>query len=122
MSFGSNLIALRESRNVTRKELAEQLGIPYTTLRNYENDKREPGHQFLVSVADLFGISVDELVGRDPYKNENPAPSPKEAVLLGSFHQLNDEGQDKLVDTADDMVRSGKYDKKAGPAGLVQEA
>ena len=33
MGFGENLIKLRESRGISRKELAEKLGIPYTTLR-----------------------------------------------------------------------------------------
>lgn len=63
MSFGSNLIALRESRGISRKELAEMLEIPYTTLRNYETDQREPGHKLLIRLASIFSVSVDELIG-----------------------------------------------------------
>lgn len=47
--------------------------------------------------------------------------STKDKTLLDSFHSLNEEGEDKLIDTADDMVRSGKY-KKYDPAQLGQEA
>ena len=37
------------------------------------------------------------------------AGKPAEARLLELFGQLNDEGQGRLIETADDMVRSGKY-------------
>lgn len=63
MSFGSNLISLREQNGLSRKELAEELDIPYTTLRNYETDQREPGHRLLIQLASLFSVSVDELIG-----------------------------------------------------------
>ena len=40
-------------------EFAEFLNIPSTTLRNYETDKREPGHTFLKQMSELFNVSVD---------------------------------------------------------------
>lgn len=63
MDFGDNLIAIRKSRGMTRKALAEQLNIPYTTLRNYETGQREPGHKTLIALAKFFSVSVDELIG-----------------------------------------------------------
>jgi len=38
-------------------------------------------------------------------------------ILLENFDQLNEEGQERLVETSDDMVSSGKY-IKSDPAGL----
>ncbi len=64
MTFGERLTHLRKEKGyTTRSELAEALGIPTTTLRNYETDVREPGHSFLVRVADLFGVTIDYLLG-----------------------------------------------------------
>lgn len=80
MSFGENLIALRVSRGVSRKELAEMLGIPYTTLRNYETDQREPGHSLLIQIATIFSVSVDELIG---HKNKTAPSLSDEAVKVG---------------------------------------
>lgn len=37
--------------------------------------------------------------------------SPLQTILLQNFNQLNQEGQEKLADIADDMVSSGKYIK-----------
>lgn len=83
MSFGENLIALRVSRGVSRKELAEMLGIPYTTLRNYETDQREPGHSLLIQIATIFSVSVDELIG---HKNKTAPSLSDEAVKVGTAY------------------------------------
>lgn len=129
MSFGESLVAIRMAKGISRKDFAELLQIPYTTLRNYETDQREPGHKLLIRMATLLSVSVDELIGYQP-QNKTAPPTLNEAdseadplrsTLLHNFDQLNREGQEKLVDTSDDMVSSGKY-IKSDPAGLGKEA
>lgn len=44
-----------------------------------------------------------------------------EQQLLTLYNDLNTEGQEKLIDYADDLVSSGKY-IKTDPLGLVQDA
>ena len=52
MTFGERLTELRTSAGYTkRNEFADKLGIPSTTLRNYETDVREPGHTFLKQIS-----------------------------------------------------------------------
>lgn len=63
MTFGERLIELRKENGFnTRNEFAEKLGIPSTTLRNYEKNEREPGHTFLKQISELFNVSVDYLL------------------------------------------------------------
>lgn len=83
MSFGEHLLALRVSRGISRKELAEMLDIPYTTLRNYETDQREPGHSLLIQIATIFSVSVDELIG---HKNKTAPSLSDEAVKVGTAY------------------------------------
>ena len=66
MSFGESLMSIRKGKGISRKDFAEQLNIPYTTLRNYETDQREPGHKLLIKMATLLQVSVDELIGYQP--------------------------------------------------------
>lgn len=64
MTFGERLTQLRKEHGYsTRNEFADFLGIPNTTLRNYETDAREPGHSFLIKMSELFDVSVDYLLG-----------------------------------------------------------
>ncbi len=63
MTFGERLTALRKENGYSRRnEFAEKLGIPSTTLRNYETDAREPGHAFLIQVSKLLNVSIDYLL------------------------------------------------------------
>lgn len=55
---------LRKERGLRQKEAAEQLGIAQALLSHYENGKRECGLDFLVHVADFYGVSVDYILGR----------------------------------------------------------
>lgn len=65
MSFGKNLRALREKDGIERKILAQHFEMPYNTLKNYENDEREPGHSFIIKVANYFGVTTDYLLDND---------------------------------------------------------
>lgn len=61
--FSQNLKKYRESRNFSRQSLADKVGISLSTLGMYEQGRREPDLQKLVSIATLLHVSVDELLG-----------------------------------------------------------
>ena len=62
MSIGTRLVELRNEKGLTRVQLAEELNIPMTTLRNYETDAREPGHKFLLEASRYFGVTTDYIL------------------------------------------------------------
>lgn len=62
MSIGTRLVELRNEKGLTRVQLAEELNIPMTTLRNYETDVREPGHKFLLEASRYFGVTTDYIL------------------------------------------------------------
>lgn len=95
MSFGTNLIALREARGMSRSTLAESLDIPYTTLRNYETDQREPGHKLLIKLASLFSVSVDELIGASETKIA-PAYTAEALSIAKKYDALDEWGRDAI--------------------------
>lgn len=69
MTVGDRLKALRKEAGYTRVELANILDMPQTTLRNYENDVREPGHDFLIKIAKEYNVTTDYLLGLSENKN-----------------------------------------------------
>ena len=70
MSIGTQLTKLRNAKGITRVQLAEELNIPMTTLRNYEQGEREPGHKFLIKAAQYFGVTTDFILENE----KSPAP------------------------------------------------
>lgn len=62
MTFGERLKMLREEKRLTQKQVADELGFESATISKYEKDMREPNIESLVKLANLFNISLDELL------------------------------------------------------------
>lgn len=67
--FGDRLTKLRTERNISMKQCANELGIPYTTYVSYEKNEREPKAEQLMKLADYFDVSLDFLLGRNKSHN-----------------------------------------------------
>ena len=61
--FHKNLKRLRTRRKMSQEDMARYLGITRQGYSKYENEKSEPSFQMLMRIADLFEVSVDELIG-----------------------------------------------------------
>ncbi|MCQ2602664.1 MAG: helix-turn-helix domain-containing protein [Clostridia bacterium] len=60
-------IAIKENRiaqNFTQKQLAEKVGVTHAAISFWENGVNIPNVKDCWKIADVFGISIDELVGR----------------------------------------------------------
>lgn len=73
----------------------------------------------IVEVANVVGVSASWILGWDSDKRNALSPSAQQ--LLNIYEDLNDEGQEKLIDYAEDLSASGRY-IKTDPAGMVEEA
>ena len=69
----ANLKRLIAQNGTTQKELAEQLGIAAASMTDYCKGRRLPGAEVLVSLKELYGISIDEFLTR----NISPAAAPQ---------------------------------------------
>ena len=65
MTFNENLKALRKNTGFSAKAFANILGISYTTYIQYEDTRkgRQPRLETICKMADILGISIDELIG-----------------------------------------------------------
>ena len=111
-TLGSRIIELRKQHGISREDLAKEFDIPYTTLRNYENGLREPGHIFLIKVAKRFNVTTDYLLGISDTTKKAPAISGSDFQkqrLIENYEKLNPLGQEKLVDYSEDLTEVEKY-------------
>ncbi len=63
--LNDNIKYYRKKLGLTQVELAEKLNVSQSTITSWENGNRRPDLDFLPILAQLFGISVDELLGRE---------------------------------------------------------
>lgn len=68
--FKENLKYLRKSKDLTQKEIAEDLGITQPTYQQWESGKRSPTAETLEKLADYFDVTTDYLLGREDKEDE----------------------------------------------------
>ncbi len=61
LSFGEKLAVARRANNLTRAALERKADIPKKTLERWENRGIDPTICYLIAVADVLNISLDEL-------------------------------------------------------------
>lgn len=62
--FPKNLKMLRLEEKLNQQKLATLVGVSQQCISEWENGKIEPTLTYLWKLADIFKISIDELVGR----------------------------------------------------------
>ena len=87
MTFGQKLKKLRTEKNLTQKDLADQLHVTFQTVSKWESDINEPDFSTLKEIAKLLDCSIEYLFSEDEQPVEEPqqevvevAPAPVEQV------------------------------------------
>jgi len=90
---------LRKDRKMTQADVAKHLQIARETYTRHESGEREMTYDSLIKLAELYGVSVDYLLGRH---NGHPAMlSDSEISLIDTFRKLDERGQRSVAATAD---------------------
>ena len=64
MKFAEIIKGLRTENGFTQKHLASLLGIHQSNISDWENEISRPEYELLIKLADIFDVSLDELLGR----------------------------------------------------------
>lgn len=111
MSIGSRIKERREELGITQTELAKRLGVSKGAIGNYETDANSPRASTMYKIFEILQCDANYLYQDEIGERDTIVPPAADRKLLSLLHQLNDEGQEKLIDYADDLVMSGKYIK-----------
>ena len=60
--LGPRIAALRQEAGLSQAELAHRLKISPSTVGMYEQGRREPAAQMIITMAQVFGVSTDFLL------------------------------------------------------------
>ena len=62
--IGKTMKEYRLAQHLTQKELAPKIGATHASISFWENGVNIPNVRDCWKIADVFGISIDDLVGR----------------------------------------------------------
>ena len=85
---------LREGRKMSQVRLSIELGVSQETISAYESGKHFPSYAALVKLSDLFGVSIDYLMGRSNSETPtDPGLTSDERTLLENYRTLDTLGR-----------------------------
>ena len=61
--FGNHLQMLRERYGISQEELGRRVGRAGSVISNYENNLKLPSLDVLTTIAGIYNVSLDYLVG-----------------------------------------------------------
>ena len=85
-TIGSFITALRKANGMTQKDLAEKLNVSDKTISRWERDDGTPDLSVIPVIAEIFGVTCDELLRGERY-------SPAERIRENDGNELTAKGE-----------------------------
>lgn len=116
----TRLKELRKKQKLTQQQVADAVGIGMQAYAYYEKEERDPSPDTLCRLADFFGVTVDELLGRtssDIFDNARI----EQPEILQLYERMTPEEQNNLVNYARGLIsgrelRASYENRKNRPA------
>lgn len=111
---------LRESKKLTKKQVADAIGITERAYITYEYGQRDVSTDTLQKLADFYGVTTDYLLGREP------APDPfanlglceeSETDVINKYMSLPPNIRACLMDVLLQLADAAKQRQNAQPDG-----
>ncbi len=90
--FHNNLVSLRKLKNLTQEAIAEKVGVSRQAVAKWEAGETVPDLDKCKILAELFGVSLDDLANYEPDENMGFNLPPKGKHLFGMV-TVGDKGQ-----------------------------
>lgn len=70
IKLADRLVTLRKENKLSQEALAEKLGLSRQSISKWERAEASPDTDNLIALAELYGMSLDELLGNETVKVE----------------------------------------------------
>ncbi len=88
IKLADRLVELRKEHKLSQEALAEKLGLSRQAISKWERAEASPDTDNLIALAELYGITLDQLLGNETVKSE-PQPQPVKSEKLLTEKQIN---------------------------------
>jgi len=110
--YNEKLRELRKKKNLTQEELAEKINVSRQTIVKWESGESEPSISIAKDIAEIFGVTVEEMTGITPKSKELSITRKVWTVVaiivsmsfLFMFFVIIDPHVDNILDNASDRT------------------
>ena len=101
LPIGSNIKRLRRKNDMTQEQLAVRLGVTFQSVSRWENGQVYPDMELMPAIAEIFGASVDSLMGVPESEKEKRAT----ALVLEFVRLCRERDPDKNAEKMTELLR-----------------
>ena len=121
MVYLKGLFDILVSRGMSQADLCRISGLSSGVISSYINGRRVPSIIGAIRIADSLGVTLDELIGREPVLYTPPPPLAKdEDTLLENYRKCTQKNKDKVSEYAEfqsakskESTRNSKRSKRS---------
>ncbi len=110
LSFGERLGDLIDAKKMDQKRLAAHLGVTQATISYWTTGKSDPSMKNLKQIAELFDVSIDQLVGMPPRAKDKRAASRVTGLSMEAIETLSKQSEGVQESVRDSFITSGAFD------------
>jgi len=108
--------ALLDEKNIKTARVARETGIDKSTFANWKSGRYTPKADKLQKIAEYFNVTVSYFYGTET----DVEPMPVSARIINLWLELNEEGQELLLERANELIKLGYI--KSNEARMVEGA
>lgn len=101
MTHLKGLFEILVSRGMSQADLCRISGLSSGALSNYMNGNRVPSVTNAITIANALGVTLDELVGREPTRYAPPPLTKDEEALLENYRNCTPTSKEKIDEYAE---------------------
>ena len=98
-----NIRDMRKEKGYTQSQLASLIGVTQGAVYFWEKGINEPAAGYVVRLAEVFGVSADELLSYECEKSDDKTTRTAEMTAL--FNKLTENQQNIIINTAKEMLK-----------------
>ena len=91
MQFSQKLRRLRQEKNWSQENLAEEIGVKRLAIGKYESGQTKPSAETLQKISEVFGVSIDYLLSEDSEKSKGEIKDKTLLEYVAEIEQMNEE-------------------------------
>jgi transcriptional regulator with XRE-family HTH domain len=104
-SIGKRIAKFRKEQKMSQEQLAQKMGVKQQVIANYEIARRRIPISFLLELAEVLLVDIEDLLGLEKKKNKR-GPIPKLRRRLEVIQRLPSEKQKLACDVLDSIIQS----------------
>ena len=95
-TMGDRIARLMKAKNLSQKEFAQAIESTEASVSRYLSNAREPGAKVLVKIANVLGVTVNEIVGKED-ESDFSAEFPRIKLLVARNSKIITNEQKKEI-------------------------